>query len=119
MLRAIAGARYVLSAVAKQGRRSNVEHRSYEWAVRGLATLAVALLYALFLSPSGIPKLQDLETVLEERSDAVVERIRINRELETSLATLRTDKRALEEVARKARFARPDELILVLPTPEN
>jgi cell division protein FtsB len=117
VLRAIAGARYVHRTVAKQVRRSNVEHRSYEWAVRGLAGLAIALLYALFLSPSGIPKLRSLENVLKSRSDAVVERIRINSELETKLEGLRNDDRTLEEVARSSGFARPAEIILVLPDP--
>jgi cell division protein FtsB len=119
VLRAIAGARYVRRTVAKRGRPSNVEHRSYEWAVRGLAALAVVLLYTLMFSPSGIPKLRSLEEDLVARSDAVVERIRSNRELEASLESLKDDDRALEQVARNLGFARSTEVVLVYPEADD
>jgi cell division protein FtsB len=114
------GPRYVCLNVARPGRKSNDEHRTYEWSVRALGVLASFLVYLLFFSPSGIPKLRMHQATVAERADIVLGRIYANNDLQQRLDTLENDDRAFEEMARGRGFVRPGEIVLVLPeTPDS
>lgn len=83
--------------------------------MRALGVLASFLIYLLFFSPSGIPKLRMLQATVADRADTLLGRIVANNDLQQRLVTLRHDDGAFEEMARGRGFVRPGEIVLVLP----
>jgi len=78
--------------------------------------LACVLVYSLTLSRNGIRRFSALRATLTERSHEAYQRIVRNRQLAEEIAALRSDDRALEEMARtRLGVVGRDEVVFVFP----
>ena len=79
-----------------------------------LSCIALGLLYGIFLGDHGLRRYLELKDTMAERSADAYDRIVRNRQLFERVEALRTDDRALEEVARTALgVVREDEIVYV------
>jgi cell division protein FtsB len=91
-------------------------HTFFLWLIRALGVFALALAYSLFLGPYGVRGLHAQQESVAERSGRVLERVRINQDLEQRLDALQNDPRALDAELRSTQnWVRPGEVMIVLP----
>ena len=103
----------------EMSRRQNSHLRQRKTLLGVLAVISFGLLYGILLGNHGLRGYLDLRATLANRSTQAYQSIVRNRQLFEDVQALKTDDRALEEVARRTLgVVREDEIVYVFESPE-